>query len=187
MPLRPNFSQVCTVGKEHHVSARPTLPEIPLLVYRKCGRRTLEAGRDTGSNAKFLILVSCKHDFWSVTDNSFSFSSSLHANVCGEAVPKLLRLSGSISWLTEAKRTDGDPSAAFLDSGVDAMLRRESVQERTVRWVPLSVFCCQGRNQFQSKQQATYHQTLRAPGSLEPPFRKMSRIGASWYRCARMI
>jgi hypothetical protein len=72
-------------------------------------RRTLEAGRETGSNAKWLIRRPCSCAPWRDFDNSFNVDTSL-PDISFEIASS--PLSGSISSSTLANRTVGDPSPA---------------------------------------------------------------------------
>ena len=114
----PNFSLKTTriIVEEHNVQF--CLPDTPDLICKREGLHTLEAGRETGSKAKWLIRRSCRCVPWRVLDISFSFCSSPPDMACdvGGAVS---RFAGSISSLTDAKRTAGEASA-FLGSGLTA-------------------------------------------------------------------
>lgn len=81
----------------------------------KENQHTLEAGRETGSNAKWLIRRSCRCDPLSVCDNSFNFSS-LPDNCCEGSASRLGMLAGSISSFADANRTVGDAVDPLLES-----------------------------------------------------------------------
>jgi hypothetical protein len=87
----------------------------------KENQHTLEAGRETGSNAKWLIRRSCRCDPFSVCDNSFNFSS-LPDNCREGSSSRLGMLVGSISSFADANRTVGDAVESFL-----ALLKAEAL------------------------------------------------------------
>ena len=90
-----------------------TLSDTPDLISER-GLHTLEAGSETGSNAKWLIRRSCRRVPWRVWDISFNFSASLPDKACDEDRVESI-FAGSISSLTDANRTAEKPSA-FLRS-----------------------------------------------------------------------
>jgi hypothetical protein len=89
-----------------------------------CGQLTLEGGSETGSNEKFSMRLAWQRDFCSVDDKLRSSSSAAALKGPSASRPAPVRshspstaFSGSISWLTSLKRTDGGWSWA-----VDAMV-----------------------------------------------------------------
>ncbi len=98
--------------------------------FDKCerGLHTLEAGSETGSNAKWLIRRSCRRVLWRVLDISFNFSASLPDIACDEDRAESI-FAGSISSLTDANRTAEEPSA-FLGSTLVAAVSFS----RAVEW-----------------------------------------------------
>jgi hypothetical protein len=92
--------------------------------YRRAGKgkRTREAGRDTGSNKKWLIRRSWSGVPWRVPDNCFSCASP-SASCEGETESRPSRGPLSdISSLTDANRTAGEPPATRFASAPDALV-----------------------------------------------------------------
>lgn len=129
---KPNFSLGMTrIIVEYHLDAQICLSDTPDLMCKERGIRTLEAGRDTGSNAKWLIRRSCRCVPCRLLDISFNFSTSFPEMSCDEGgALRLPMFAGSISSLTEAKRTVGEPSAAFLGSRLEVVFWSETVERR---------------------------------------------------------
>ena len=106
----------------HPLTAHYLDPDMPRTKQdeRNMGRRTREAGRDTGSKAKWLMRRSWRCVPWRVSDNCFSCASPSAGG--GDSEVRFWRVSsGAISWLTDANRTAGEaPPAAFFASAVEA-------------------------------------------------------------------
>jgi hypothetical protein len=132
---KPNFSlEMIRTIVEYHLDARFRLSDTPDLMSKVRGIHTLETGRDTGSNAKWLIRRSCRCVPCRLLDISFNFSTSFPDMSCDEgAALRLSMVAGSISSLTEAKRTVGEPSAAFLGSRLEVVFWSETVKRWLVR------------------------------------------------------
>ena len=123
--LLGNDSNYCGVSRSSPVQ----LSDIPDLIHRKLDIHTLEAGRDTGSNAKWLIRRSCRCVPWRVLEISFNFCSSFPDIICDEGgATRLSTFADSISSLTEAKRTAGEPG--FWGSGLEVVFWSDAVKDR---------------------------------------------------------
>jgi hypothetical protein len=129
---KPDFSLGMTqIIVEYHLDAQICLSDAPDLMYKERGIRTLEVGRDTGSNAKWLIRRSCRCVPCRLLDISFNFSTSFPEMPCNEGgVLRLPMFAGSISSLTEANRTVGEASAAFLGSRLEVVFCSGTVKKK---------------------------------------------------------
>ena len=148
-------STMCTSWSSNRMATFASrIPRI--YMYKKRRVRTLETGVETGSKAKWLIRRSCKCVPCRLLVISFNFSISACSFPDSTFVVGASRLTaGSISSFVEAKRTAGDPSAAFLGSVWETVLCSDPVEESWSENTAISQR--RGRNAAELKHQNSKH------------------------------